>query len=104
MSHVLSDPSAPAACCGTGCGHEHRAVVHHFNVHAHLELVLAPWLAATFGRPFAQLAESSGRVQPMPVVHGCIVADDEEEDEVAKLKACTDPLLPGHAQYTSDRH
>ena len=101
-SHVLSDPSAPGACCATGCGHI-SAVVHHFNVHAHLEPVLAPWLAATFGLPFAQLAESSGRVQPMPVVHGCVVAD-EEDDELAKLKACTDPLLPGHAQYTSDRH
>ena len=99
---MLSDPSAPGACCATGCGHI-SAVVHHFNVHAHLEPVLAPWLAATFGLPFAQLAESSGRVQPMPVVHGCVVAD-EEDDELAKLKACTDPLLPGHAQYTSDRH
>lgn len=95
-SHVLSDPGAPDECCDTGCSHRHVQVVHHFNVHTRLELVLAPWLAATFGLPFAQLAASSGRVQPMPVVQGCIVAD-EEEDEVAKLKTCTDPLLRGHA-------
>ena len=42
-------------------------------------------------------------MQPVPVVHGRVVAD-EEDDELAKLKACTDPLLPRHAQYTSDRH
>lgn len=104
-SHVLSDPSAPAACCDTGCGHDHRPVIHHFNLHPHLELVLAPWLAATFGMPFAKLAASSGRVQPMPVVQGCIVAD-EEEDEGAKLKTCTDPLLHGEAAgyYTSERY
>ena len=101
--HVLSDPSAPAACCDSGCGHDHRTAVHHFNVHTHLEAVLAPWLAATFRLPFAQLATSSGHVQMMPVVQGVARvprADGEggeDEDEEAKHeKTCTDPLLCRH--------
>ena len=36
--------------------------MHHFNLHAHLEAVLVPWLAATFGMPFAKLSSSSGQV------------------------------------------
>ena len=99
--HVLSNPSAPTACCDSGCGHDHRPVVHHFNVHTHIENVLAPWLAATFGLPFAQLAASSGHAQPMPVVQGVArmprangEEEEEDEDEAIKRKAwCTDPLL-----------
>ena len=106
--HLLRDERG-GACCASGCGHHrHQPRVHHFNVFERLEAVLVPWLAETFGVPFAQLAGCSGQVRALPVVQGVAMAepheDDEEEEDDERMDRetrTTEPLLDASRSLTS---